>query len=682
MTLNLALFNALSALQTYSQALNVTAQNISNVNTEGYSRKIVHLRAVTVDGEVAGVEISSITRKVNDLMVQDLRGTTSLLGDARVRDEFYGRLQDLFGSLRSNSSTGANIAELAASLQALADTPESISQRSEVIDKAKNLVAQLKDIGDRIETFRLEVDRNIDEAIDDINAEITLVQQLNLKIAEALLLNLSVSELEDQRDISLNKIADQMGIKQFARATGELVIFTEAGRALVDGTARTLTHDAATSFNPQVTWAEGGIQGITLGGGDITSEIKTGRIAGLIALRDTILPDLHSQFQELATALHDELNVLHNQGTGFPGVTTTTGTRTVASGDTPVWTGNFRVTALDTAGKVVETTDFSLASYTTIGALVTAIDGMTNVTASITGGKVVIAATGSSRVAFNELTSAVTVADRTLGASDFLGLNDLFSSGNEYDDYASSQRTSKTTALGLTGTLTFKGIFGTTTVAYTSGNTLDDVKTAINGNATLTTAGISASVVTDGSGFRLRITDAGGDNFFITDSSNLISTLNIKVRDTGITGTIAVNSAIVADPSRLSRGELSASGSLTVGNVGVTAGDKSIVQKIANKFNSDVSFTATGGLPASASTFSEFATEILALNATQARSSTNLMESRQVLFDTLKARVGAISGVNLDEEMAQLIILENAYAAAARLVSVVEELYALLLELA
>lgn len=681
MSLNIALFNAITALQTYSQALNVTAQNISNVNTEGYSRKIVHLRAVNLAGQGAGVEISAITRKVNDLMLRDMRGTISVLGDARVRDEFYSRLQDLFGSLRSNTSTGATIAELAASFQALADTPESVAQRSEVIDKVKNLVAQLKDMGDRIENFRLEVDRNIDEAVDDINAEVKLVQELNLKIAESLLVNISVSELQDQRDISLNKIADQMGITQFARANGELVIFTEAGRALVDRTARTLTHDATTSFNPQTTWAGSGVQDITLGGDDITSEFKTGRIAGLIALRDIILPDLHSQFQELATALHDELNVLHNQGTGFPGVTTTTGTRTVASGDTPVWTGNFRVTALDTAGKVVETTDFDLAGYGTIGALVTAIDGMTDITASITGGKVVIAATGSSRVAFNELTSAVTVADRTLGASNFLGLNDLFSSSNEYDDYASSQRTSKTTALGLTGTLTFKGVFGTTTVAYTSGNTLDDIKTAINGNGTLTGAGISASVVTDGSGFRLRITDAGGDNFFITDSSNLISTLNIKVRDTGITGTIAVNSAIIADPSRLSRGTLSASGSLTVGNVGVTAGDKSIVQKIANKFNGDISFTATGGLPTAATTFSEFATEILALNATQARSSANLMESRQVLFDILSARVSTISGVNLDEEMAQLIILENAYAAAARVVSVTQKLFDLLVQL-
>ena len=681
MSLNIALFNAITALQTYSQALNVTAQNISNVNTEGYSRKIVHLRAVNLAGQGAGVEISAITRKVNDLMLRDMRGTISVLGDARVRDEFYSRLQDLFGSLRSNTSTGATIAELAASFQALADTPESVAQRSEVIDKVKNLVAQLKDMGDRIENFRLEVDRNIDEAVDDINAEVKLVQELNLKIAESLLVNISVSELQDQRDISLNKIADQMGITQFARANGELVIFTEAGRALVDRTARTLTHDATTSFNPQTTWAGSGVQDITLGGDDITSEFKTGRIAGLIALRDIILPDLHSQFQELATALHDELNVLHNQGTGFPGVTTTTGTRTVASGDTPVWTGNFRVTALDTAGKVVETTDFDLAGYGTIGALVTAIDGMTDITASITGGKVVIAATGSSRVAFNELTSAVTVADRTLGASNFLGLNDLFSSSNEYDDYASSQRTSKTTALGLTGTLTFKGVFGTTTVAYTSGNTLDDIKTAINGNGTLTGAGISASVVTDGSGFRLRITDAGGDNFFITDSSNLISTLNIKVRDTGITGTIAVNSAIIADPSRLSRGTLSASGSLTVGNVGVTAGDKSIVQKIANKFNGDISFTATGGLPTAATTFSEFATEILALNATEARSAANLMESRQVLFDILSARVSTISGVNLDEEMAQLIILENAYAAAARVVSVTQKLFDLLVQL-
>ena len=77
MSLNIALMNAISGLQTNSKALDVTAQNVSNVNTVGYSYKTVHQQAVVIAGQGAGVEVASVTRTVNEFMILELRNAVT-----------------------------------------------------------------------------------------------------------------------------------------------------------------------------------------------------------------------------------------------------------------------------------------------------------------------------------------------------------------------------------------------------------------------------------------------------------------------------------------------------------------------------------------------------------------------------------------------------------------------------
>jgi flagellar hook-associated protein 1 FlgK len=275
----------------------------------------------------------------------------------------------------------------------------------------------------------------------------------------------------------------------------------------------------------------------------------------------------------------------------------------------------------------------------------------------------------------------VSLGSRTAGASQFLGLNDFFSSAAEYDDYLSSYQASRTTALGLAGTLTFDGVFGTTTVNYLAGNDLDDIATAINANAVAAAANITASVVTDGTGYRLRIADSDGNNYFLTDSGTLLNSLTIKPRDTGVVSSIAVRSDIASDPSRVSRGTLSNDPALAASDIGLTPGDKSAVQNIANRFNDNLSFTATNLIAASSSSLSGFATDIVSLNATQARGVRDEADARNILVSNLKANATSISGVNLDEEMSKMIILENAYAASARVVTVTQTLFGYLTDM-
>lgn len=682
MSLTIALQNAVSGLHLNQRALDVTAQNVANVNTDGYSRKVVSQQAVIIGGQGAGVEIAAISRTVNEFMLKDLRVQISAMADFDERNQFYGRMQDLFGSPGSDSSIGVSIADLATRMQALSVSPENNSLMTEITSRAELISLQFNQIAEEIESLRLEADTNIGNSIGTINTQLGRIQELNIRIAENNALSLGTSELQDQRDIALDKIAELIDVNYFERSNGELVIFTDSGRPLLDRTAQTLTHAPASSIAPTVTWASGTINTIDLGGNDITSEIDSGAIAGWIALRDTILPDLHSQFEELAQSFTHEINAIHNDGVGYPGLAQMSGTREIAATDTPTWTGDVRVGIVDTAGVVVEFQDFDLATYATIGDLITDINAMTNASATINAsGNVEIDAAGSNLIAINEMTSAATVGNQTMGLSAFLGMNDLFDQPNNFDVYTTAQQPAGGAALA-NGTLTFTGAFGTTAVAVTAGDTLTTIAASINADATLTAANITASVIADGSGYRLQITDADADSFFVADSGTLVSTMDMKAREHAVASNIAVRSDIIADPSRLSRGELSDSATLAVADVGVTSGGQAVIQRISNLFDTALNFEEIGELPDTTKTLSDYATSILSLNATQAQNATDSFATKMFLHDNLESKTRAISGVNLDEEMAKMIILESAYAASARVIATTSKLFDELLNLA
>jgi flagellar hook-associated protein 1 len=468
MSLSIALQNAVSGLHLNQRALDVTAQNVANVNTEGYSRKTISQQAVIIAGQGAGVEIAAISRTVNEFMLKDLRVQISAMADFDERNEFYGRMQDLFGSPGSDSSIGVSIADLASRMQALSASPENNSLMTEITSRAELISLQFNQIVEEIESLRLEADTNIGTAVTTVNTQLDRIQELNIRIAENNALGLGVSELQDQRDIALDKIAELVDVNYFERSNGEVVIFTDSGRPLLDRTVQPLSHSAASSFSPSITWASGAVDPINLGGNDITSEINSGAVAGWISLRDTILPDLHSQFEELAQSFTHEINAVHNDGVGYPGLAQMTGAREIAATDTPTWTGELRVGIVDTAGLVVEVQDFDFSTYATIGDLITDINLMTNATATINAsGNVEIDAAGSNVIAINERTSAVTVGNQTMGASTFLGMNDLFVQPNNFDTYTTSQQPAGAAALA-NGTLTFTGAFGTAGVGVTA----------------------------------------------------------------------------------------------------------------------------------------------------------------------------------------------------------------------
>jgi flagellar hook-associated protein 1 FlgK len=683
MSLVNSLNTAISSLQAAQAQLQVTSSNIANVNTEGYSRKTVSATSVVLDGQGAGVSLSDVKRTVDENLLRQIREHIATLAGKQIQNNYLTRTQNLFGTLADNSSLSHGMTDLGSALEALATSPESAVARSDVVDTAWRLAEQLNRTTDQLQQMRAEVDQEIGRVVGEITSLLTDIEDFNTQIVDAVAIGRSAAELQDQRDSLINDLAELIDIQYFERPSGEIVIATTSGRTLLDSVAVTLSHTPAAQLAATATY-QNGISGIGYGaaGTDITTEIRDGRLAGLITLRDETLVDLQAEIDRLAETLRDQLNALHNDGTAFPPPTSLTGTRGLAATDAPAMTGSFRVTVVDSDGVVVETQDIDLTALAppNIGQLVTQINGMANASASINAsGQFVISATGGNSIAVNELDSQVTSGTASFGMAQFLGLNDFVDSGTDYDVMLSDRTASDTAALGLAGTLSFSIAGATTNVAYAAGDSLTDIATAISG--ALGGSNITASVVREGSGYRLEIVDADGDNFFLSDSGTLASQLNLRPGVAGTAGRLEVRSALVSDPNLLARGELSDAAGLAVGDVAISTGDGTIARAMAKAFTADVTFAAAGGLPTTVTDLAGYAANILALNASNANAMDGDVNAGKSFRLALETQAAAISQVNLDEELASLVIIQNAYAASARLTTTISEMLDILLEI-
>ena len=238
--------------------------------------------------------------------------------------------------------------------------------------------------------------------------------------------------------------------------------------------------------------------------------------------------------------------------------------------------------------------------------------------------------------------------------------------------YASDRTASSTTALGLAGTLTINYPGGSTPVVYAAGESLTTI--AANLSAALAAQNITATVRREGAGFRLEVSDSDGTNFFIADTATLVSTLNLRGGVPGDAGRIAVHSNIIANA------DLIASGTLA-GNSPLSIGDGSTAQAIAGMFNGTVSIAGAGGLAAVTTSLTDYGANILSRNAVQTEAVTRQLTVTQGFHEALKAQAAGISAVNLDEEMSNMIILQNAFNASARVTSIVSEMLDVLINI-
>jgi flagellar hook-associated protein 1 len=428
-------FSGLSATQVQ---ISIATSNISNADTAGYTEQTAN-QVATVTGTVgSGVAINGITTIIDKLLMQSLVGATSGLGSANTTNNYLNQLQKLFGTVGGSinpdgSTTGTSIANLLASfesaLSSLAGDPASASLQSNAISALGQVTTLMNQTSSGIQQLRGNADQAIASSVQNVNSDLQQIASLNAQIKQLAATGQPTAQLEDQRSTALQDIASKMNVNYFTNGNGDIQIYTTSGQPLLDNSVHQLSYTAAPTVMASTTYSPtppSGFSGIMVNGVDITSQITSGNIGALVTLRDKTLANTQSQLDQLATQLTSSLNAVSNQGTAMPPPSSLTGTAAVNSAGTDPFsgTGTVRLAVTNSSGNLVSYQDLNLGSYTTVGALVSAINsGTSGLTASVSSGQLVITAPSGDGVAINEMTSSVGSGGQ--GFSDYFGLNDL-----------------------------------------------------------------------------------------------------------------------------------------------------------------------------------------------------------------------------------------------------------------
>ena len=256
MSLSATLANALSGLNVAQQALSVTANNVANANTPGYSRKILNQETVVVGDRGAGVRSSEIARITDAFLTEEIRRQSSIAGRSDAVQRYQDLLQIAFGAPGDNRDIAVRIGGLQVALDALATSPETSATALQVLSAIDELSQAIGGLAAQVQVLRGEADQEIGRTVDAISVEIQSVHALNIEIERLAHIGQVNSELLDQRDALIRSLAEKIDVRTYAQENGRLAIYTAGGETLLDATPRALIYDpanlvtAGTSFDP------------------------------------------------------------------------------------------------------------------------------------------------------------------------------------------------------------------------------------------------------------------------------------------------------------------------------------------------------------------------------------------------------------------------------------------------
>ncbi len=161
MSLDAVLNSAISSLSAMQTAMQVTAANVGNVNTEGYGRKVVKLETVVLDGEAAGVKISEIRRIVDRFIDSEYRVANADASRYQAIVQLHDQIQSLLGDPADNLSLTGRIDDVFSSFSTLAMEPKSIPRRSDTLAELAALANEFSQLASLAQGLRTEAERRV-----------------------------------------------------------------------------------------------------------------------------------------------------------------------------------------------------------------------------------------------------------------------------------------------------------------------------------------------------------------------------------------------------------------------------------------------------------------------------------------------------------------------------------------
>jgi flagellar hook-associated protein 1 len=334
MSLSTALSIAASGLGTYSRLSDIAANNIANADVEGFVRKEGSLSSVVRDGRGLGVALSDILRHANPSLAREARREGALGAFLDVQADALAAYAVELGQPSEGRSIAAALARLEQAFISLAETPESASLQREAVHAAHAVTSALADLSASVRRLREDAELQIQAEVEIVNQSLGELERVNDEIKLLAGTGRDVTALEDQRDRLIDTIAERIPVREIRRAPNDVLLLTEQGVPLFDGTPAVVGFTRTAGIAPAAIYEPGGapdpgyaavLSGLTIDGRDVApgsgdaQAIASGRIAGLFAVRDDLTVRMQKQIDQLASALIDRFQDPANDPSLAPG---------------------------------------------------------------------------------------------------------------------------------------------------------------------------------------------------------------------------------------------------------------------------------------------------------------------------------------------------------------------------
>lgn len=613
---------ATSGLLAFQRSLDVTAHNVANANTPGYSRQVAEFSTVPGqnqgNGYVGnGVQVSTVKRIYDQFLSIQLQTAASGQSRLAMMNSLAGQIDGLLADPQTGLSPA--LQSFFNSVQDVSNDPASLPARQAMIGEAESFLQRLKSIDTRLRQIDGEMNVRLEESVNEVNRLATSIAEVNNEIVLAEgRTGQPPNDLLDQRNRLINELSDLVSISTLEQDDGAVNVFIGTGQTLVLGSRAEALGTVPSDFDPT---RRSVVYRTPAGDAPLADAALGGAIGGLLEFRGAVLDPSRQSLGETALGLAVAFNGQHQKGMDLY--------------------GNLGVDFFDVAAPTVLTSQqnagsgSATVSYGDVGALA--------------GSDYILDYDGASyslRRADNDQAIAMT-GSGTVGDPFVAGGLEIVVSGSP----AAGDELLIRSALDAAGGLSL-GLSDPQAIAIAA-----PTRSLVDGN-NLGDASIGPTEVVD-----------------ITDP-NLQATAVIEFT---APGTYSVDGAgafayTAGDPIIVNGNQFAIEGSPEVGDRFII--EANIGAQGDNRNGLELSsLQTTGVLNGGTVTINEsYASLIADVGNSASRIQSNL-DAQTVLRDNVESSIAAKSGVNLDEEAANLIRFQQAYEAMARVVAVTGTLF-------
>jgi flagellar hook-associated protein 1 FlgK len=615
----------LSGLRAFQTALDTTSHNIANASTPGYSRQRVDLATLTPQGVAgltvgAGVTITGINRYSDDLLSAQMRTASSGYSRLDAYTDKAGALNNLFAD--SQTGLSAALQKFTNALQGVANTPSSVSARQILLSQADGLVTRLQTYSSRLDDLDTEINGQLRANVASINTIAQNIAQLNQQITASGNNGASPpNDLLDARDKQLADLSALVDTSVVKQDDGSVNVFIGSGQPLVLGFLPSQMVTQQDEFLPnRLTLGFKSPAGVI----DVTSSLSGGSVGGVLDFRREMLDPARNELGRMAVALTEVTNDQHHAGQDLYG---DMGGDFFAVGNVEALAGRSNTGSATLTATRTNTGQLTAADYTL------RYDGASwRVQRNDTGQSVAYTVGGGGELQFDGLSVTVSGAaqagDRFLVRPTADAINGLQLLVTDPSRIAAAAPIRTSAAGANTGAATIS-----------AGEVLDSTNPLLRDPVTIQFTGPGAWQALDATNTVIAsgAYTAGGD----ID----VNGWRVQVNGTPATG----DSFSVAS---------------NVGGVG----DNRNALKLASVLTQGVLSGGTESLDAAAS-------RIVSTVGVATNGATASLDAQKIIYDDSKGAIDSLSGVNLDEEAANLLRYQQAYQAAAQVIRVAQTVF-------